>query len=387
MWSVGVCLLTQIVVCQFATEDPPTSSTEEDRTVTSFYALTTGIVPSPIMLRLGNSTIDSTKSFKVPQPTHLPTEANTATEKTLPKIDVPIVPHVVSVKNIYFDHDSRYGPTFEDGKDGNITKITVQLGEDAHLNCRIHLLQDKTVSWVRRRGREEMPELLTVGAVTYAADNRVSVARRYPGNWRLLVREVKPDDEGVYECQISTHPPRVSRIYLHINSPQVWVVDEAGAPLSEKYYEAESTLALVCRARDVETPTVLTWLHEGRALNADTTRGGINVKTEQVPGGADSLLRLARVNSSDAGNYTCAVRGARSHTVAVHVLNESLAELHAGATSKPPSLLTITTLLVAVIILAERSLLLSPVIMFAALATMSLAQGLPNDHFMVLLPT
>jgi catabolite regulation protein CreA len=46
-----------------------------------------------------------------------------------------------------------------------------------------------------------------------------------------------------------------------------------------------------------------------------------SVKTEQVPGGADSLLRLARVNSSDAGNYTCAVRGARSHTVSVHVLN------------------------------------------------------------------
>lgn len=63
-----------------------------------------------------------------------------------------------------------------------------------------------------------MPELLTVGAVTYAADNRVTVARRYPGNWKLLVREVKPDDEGVYECQISTHPPRVSKTYLHVNS-------------------------------------------------------------------------------------------------------------------------------------------------------------------------
>lgn len=46
-----------------------------------------------------------------------------------------------------------------------------------------------------------------------------------------------------------------------------------------------------------------------------------SVKTEQVPGGADSVLRLARVNSSDAGNYTCAVRGARPHTVSVHVLN------------------------------------------------------------------
>ncbi|KOB75362.1 Uncharacterized protein OBRU01_05283, partial [Operophtera brumata] len=183
------------------------------------------------MLRLGNSTIDSTKSFKVPQPSQEPPQtgaSGAATRVSIPM--VKMVPHVVSVKNTYFDHDRKYGPTFEDASGGNVTKITVQLGEDAHLNCRI--------------------KLLTVGAVTYAADNRVTVARRYPGNWKLLIREVKPDDEGVYECQISTHPPR----------------------------------------------------------------------TEQVPGGADSLLRLARVNSSDAGNYTCAVRGARSHTVSVHVL-------------------------------------------------------------------
>lgn len=47
-------------------------------------------------------------------------------------------------------------------------------------------------------------------------------------------------------------------------------------------------------------------------------------------GGADSLLRLARVNSSDAGNYTCAVRGARSHTVSVHVLNGTVTLLQIG---------------------------------------------------------
>lgn len=60
-------------------------------------------------------------------------------------------------------------------------------------------------------------------------------------------------------------------------------MDEAGAPLSEKFYEAESTLALVCRARHVDTPVVLTWLHEGRALNADTTRGGIRYVVQIHP--------------------------------------------------------------------------------------------------------
>ncbi|KAL4711002.1 hypothetical protein ACJJTC_017967 [Scirpophaga incertulas] len=244
------------------------------------------------------------------------------------------------------------------------------------------------VSWVRRRGRDEMPELLTVGAVTYAADSRVSVGKRYPGNWRLLIREVKPDDEGVYECQISTHPPRVSRTYLHVNTPQVWVVDEAGAPLLEKYYEAESTLALVCRARHVESPTVLVWLHEGRALNSDTSRGGISVKTEQVAGGADSLLRLARVNSSDAGNYTCAVRGARSHTVSVHVLNESLAELHAGTnTIQSASQMTVMISLTVITMISYKSLALPPVILITALALKMATEAQLKDNLIVLLPT
>lgn len=105
--------------------------------MTTFYALSTGIVPAPVMLKLGNSTIDSTKSFKVPQPSQDPVTSKPT------KVDM--VPHVV-LKNTYFDHDRKYGPSFEDAPDGNITKITVQLGEDAHLNCRISLLQDKTVS-------------------------------------------------------------------------------------------------------------------------------------------------------------------------------------------------------------------------------------------------
>ncbi|XP_061719679.1 uncharacterized protein LOC133526867 [Cydia pomonella] len=380
MWCACVFLLAQIVVCQFATDNPSTLTTEE-QTVSSFYPLSSAQSPAPIMLRLGKSTIDSTKSFKVPQPSLQPTtQPNSDRPAALGKV---VVPHVVSVsRNTYFDHDRRYGPTFEDVPDGNVTKITVQLGEDAHLNCRISLLQDKTVSWVRRRGRDEMPELLTVGAVTYAADDRVSVAKRYPGNWRLLIREVKPADEGVYECQISTHPPRVSRTYLHINTPQVWVVDEAGNPLLEKFYEAESTLALVCRARHVETPTVLTWLHEGRALNADTTRGGISVKTEQVPGGADSLLRLARVNSSDAGNYTCAVRGARPHTVSVHVLNESLAELHAGSAHHPVSATTITIALITLTVITYDVTSLSSTLLVASLVCTT--KDSSNENVMVL---
>lgn len=41
----------------------------------------------------------------------------------------------------------RHGPHFEDIKTvGNVTNMTVQMGQSVYLNCRISLLQDKTVS-------------------------------------------------------------------------------------------------------------------------------------------------------------------------------------------------------------------------------------------------
>ena len=41
----------------------------------------------------------------------------------------------------------RYGPHFEDvQRVGQATNLTVQAGSSIHLNCRISLLQDKTVS-------------------------------------------------------------------------------------------------------------------------------------------------------------------------------------------------------------------------------------------------
>ncbi|XP_026333422.1 uncharacterized protein LOC113240357 [Hyposmocoma kahamanoa] len=392
MWSAGVFFLTHIVVCQFATENPPASTTTtEDQTVTSFYALTTGLAPAPIMLRLGNSTIDSTKSFKVPQPTenHVDTTSDTnqndpVIEKVNPidKVKIDVIPHVISAKNTYFDHDRRYGPTFEDAKDGNITKVTVQLGEDGHLNCRISLLQDKTVSWVRRRGRDEMPELLTVGAVTYAADNRVTVARRYPGNWRLLIREVKPDDEGVYECQISTHPPRVSRTYLHVNNDKIIGAQKANLINIALELCYENKITIKALSFDGFPANLAMAKQLGCELQHDS------VKTEQVAGGADSLLRLARVNSSDAGNYTCAVRGARSHTVSVHVLNESLAELHAGATSKPPSVTTIITLITLTVVTNQVNRYRLQATLFLTSLFMAIAtQSVVRDQFIVTLPT
>ncbi|GAB0093056.1 Immunoglobulin [Sergentomyia squamirostris] len=234
-------------------------------------------------------------------------------------------------------HNDRYGPHFEDIKTvGNVTNITVQIGSSVYLNCRISLLQDKTVSWVRRRlevGEDGM-ELLTVGHHTYSGDLRYTVDFQYPSNWRLKISPTQKIDEGTYECQISTHPPRVIQVNLHINAPEVMIIDEMGAPLQDKYYEVDSTIQLSCIVRAMRISSSFTsvfWTHGDRILNYDVTRGGISVKTDLMEGGANSTLFVARVNKSDSGNYTCSISSAQFYTVTVHVLNESYAELHHGS--------------------------------------------------------
>ena len=73
------------------------------------------------------------------------------------------------------------------------------------------------VSWVLRKPSEDSLRLLTVGQMTYSGDARHSVEFLYPNNWRLSVKNVTKADEGTYECQISTHPPKLIRTNVHVN--------------------------------------------------------------------------------------------------------------------------------------------------------------------------
>ncbi|XP_017957793.1 uncharacterized protein LOC108652200 [Drosophila navojoa] len=274
--------------------------------------------------------------------THVRTSARKVESKyILPKqqkTDAPMLNYIFdthSAANKHHHHDQRYGPHFEDvQRVGQPTNMTVQAGSSIHLNCRISLLQDKTVSWVRRsaQNEENALDLLTVGLNAYTGDKRYKMEFQYPNNWRLKIINVKKDDEATYECQISTHPPRVIQINLHVNAPKVMIVDEYGDPLQEKYYEIDSTLQLSCVVRNVAmTSSVVYWKHSDNVLNYDVTRGGVSVKTELMEDGANSTLSIAKIHKADSGNYTCSISEYQNFTIVVHILNgESFAELHHG---------------------------------------------------------
>ena len=68
------------------------------------------------------------------------------------------------------------------------------------------------VSWVRRHDQDL--HLLTVGMQTYSTDSRFSLHFQHPNDWRLQIKYARPRDEGIYECQISIHPPRIYTVRL-----------------------------------------------------------------------------------------------------------------------------------------------------------------------------
>ncbi|XP_049780155.1 uncharacterized protein LOC126176985 [Schistocerca cancellata] len=233
-------------------------------------------------------------------------------------------------EHLHHHHD--WGPHVESSEGGN---VSVRVGQTATLDCRVQLLHDKTVSWVRRRPGSEELQLLTVGRQTYSGDERYAVSFQYPDNWRLTVKDSRPADQGDYECQVSTHPPRTVRYNLVIRAPEVEIVDERGRPLSDKYYEPNSTIQLSCVARRRQP---VTWRHGDVTLNYGTPRGGISVRTDLSPAGANSSLLVARIGSGDAGNYTCSVSPSEFATVTVHVLDgEHPAELHLSLSPTMPS--------------------------------------------------
>lgn len=83
-------------------------------------------------------------------------------------------------------------------------------------DCRVHRVTQLflwQVSWIRRKDYH----LLTVGLTTYTGDGRYLVEHvRHLQNWGLQIKFVQPRDAGLYECQVSTHPPTSIFIELKV---------------------------------------------------------------------------------------------------------------------------------------------------------------------------
>uniref|UniRef100_A0A8D8WYU6 Limbic system-associated membrane protein n=1 Tax=Cacopsylla melanoneura TaxID=428564 RepID=A0A8D8WYU6_9HEMI len=191
----------------------------------------------------------------------------------------------------------------------NSTVVLAQLGGTATLPCLVKKIASGVVSWLRRKN---IHELLTVGLTPYSSDERFFVEHsRQTQNWALKIRSVKPEDEGVYECQVSTHPP--ASVFLQLQVVEATAVIQ-GAP--DIHVKNGSTLHLVCSLlNSTEPPVFIFWYHGPRMINYDKDP---NISVRSDASGSVLVIRHAR--QQHTGNYTCLPSNVRSASVNVHVL-------------------------------------------------------------------
>ncbi|XP_055940313.1 zwei Ig domain protein zig-8-like [Argiope bruennichi] len=210
------------------------------------------------------------------------------------------------------------------------TNVTTQLGQTVYLHCKVHNLGDKVVSWIRRRDFH----VLTVALNTYTADDRfVAVNMDRSDDWMLQIKLAQLADEGLYECQVNTHPLISFFVNLTVLVPKSSIRE---AP--DLYVKTGSSINLTCIiSQSPEPPVFVFWYHNDRMINYDSSGGDISVhKAGQDT--AISRLFIKNAQPSDSGNYTCCPSNADASSISVHVLNgEKRAAMQHDLNTSPAS--------------------------------------------------
>ncbi|XP_045110487.1 zwei Ig domain protein zig-8-like [Portunus trituberculatus] len=216
----------------------------------------------------------------------------------------------------------------------NNTVVTVQVGTTAALRCQVFdVAEHETVSWIRRRDHH----LITVGANTYSNDERFQVTySEKTQDWTLHVRYAQPHDAGVYECQLSAHPPIGVITTLNVIEA---VAEIGGGP--ERYVQIGSSVQLTCTIKHfTEPPTYVFWYHAEHMINYDS-----NKRITVVNRLGESELRISQVTKADSGNYTCQPANARPAFVSLHIITgETPAAMQRASATEVQYRLSITLL-------------------------------------------
>lgn len=208
----------------------------------------------------------------------------------------------------------------------NYTIVQAQTRTTAILHCEVTNIGNNTVTWKRRRDYK----ILTFGMLTYSSDSRFFTRPERNGkDWCLHIKYVQPDDAGLYECQVTSHPPASIFVDLQLVEARAEIV---GGP--DKIVKSGSSLVLSCvLRRSTEQPVYIFWYHGERMINYDVG-GGATVRH----GRQSSELLIPKADVQHAGNYSCVPSNARPVSVNVHVLhNEKPAAMQHGSKNSSAS--------------------------------------------------
>ncbi|XP_063600340.1 uncharacterized protein LOC134776520 [Penaeus indicus] len=191
----------------------------------------------------------------------------------------------------------------------NNTEVVAQVGGTATIKCYTNFLGDETVSWLKR----DEDHLLTAGGQVYSSETRYSVSHvRHQKLWQLTLRDVKAADAGLYECQVTTHPP--TSLFFTLRVVKARAVIQGGP---EIHVHTGVTLRLDCSVEyATEPPTYIFWFHNGSMVNFDHRRSTLTVRKHKY----GSSLAVTNVTWDDAGFYSCEPYLAIPANLTLHVV-------------------------------------------------------------------
>ncbi|XP_035824326.1 fibroblast growth factor receptor 4 isoform X2 [Aplysia californica] len=202
------------------------------------------------------------------------------------------------------------------------THVTYQQGEEAKLECSVNNLGTKKVIWRRKSD----PNPLTISRRTFVDDERISLQHvPLTPHWHLVIKNVRLDDAGQYECQISSKD-RDLRRYVQLSVKPGKINHEAQAEINitgKTYVEKDHVIRLVCNATGhKQSPDDLDWFLNGQKLTTDmdkkvTIQKSVSLMEKTIY----SVLEVAEANMKDAGIYVCRTSDLQIASARVDVLN------------------------------------------------------------------
>ncbi|XP_018789099.1 PREDICTED: uncharacterized protein LOC108969060 [Bactrocera latifrons] len=232
-----------------------------------------------------------------------------------------------SLSSIIEDAEAAQGdvnqlPIFDFGLPRNITARTGQA--EAAIKCRVERLDDKSVSWIRKRDLH----ILTVATATYTSDKRFQVTSSKDGReWTLHVKSPQARDTGIYECQVNTEPKMSMAFQLNI----IEIPADSRAIISgpaDLHFKVGSAIILSCH---VQQPSVrdigpIYWyrgehiitpfeLDEDEESNSDTNNNNNKNKHSHSNVGGD-MSTPALTGNELAADVTAPITNAKALTAA-----------------------------------------------------------------------
>ncbi|XP_071520185.1 zwei Ig domain protein zig-8-like [Panulirus ornatus] len=195
----------------------------------------------------------------------------------------------------------------------NNTQVIAQVGGSVTIKCYTHYLGDEMVTWLKR----DEDHLLTAGSQVYSSDMRISVAHiKHQELWELSLRDVRLSDAGLYECQLTTHPPTSLFFTLKVVEARAMI---KGYP--KLHFHKGHTMRLHCTAEQAtEPPLYIFWFHNGSMVNYYPNKP-VRITKHRY----SSSLTISNVTWAHAGVYRCEPHLATPARITVYITGQPAA--------------------------------------------------------------